>query len=141
MLPHGRCGRTNARLRACFALTLTPAGSPDRCTPMRDGCCCQQKPNAAVAERSWRRAVGRAVSWIVPGVVLAVMPKCPVCVAAYVALITGCSISLATAGAIRWVVLAIVVTVLASLIVRASWTYAIRGNCLKERSRRVMRRS
>ena len=47
-----------------------------------------------------RRCVGIA-QWIVPSTVLALMPKCPACVAAYVALATGIGISLPAATLIR----------------------------------------
>lgn len=45
---------------------------------------------------------GREIAgWIIPSVTLALMPKCPVCVAAYVALVSGVGISVATALVIR----------------------------------------
>ena len=71
---------------------------------MRNECSCHDRADGQVVERSWTRAVRGAVSWIVPSVVLAAMPKCPVCVAAYVALFTGCGISLAAASSLWWIV-------------------------------------
>jgi hypothetical protein len=87
---------------------------------MKGGSCCRQSSNAAVAGRSSARAVGRVVRWIVPGVVLAAMPKCPLCLAAYVALFTGYGISLAAANFAWWFVAASCVGALAYLVLSAA---------------------
>ena len=47
-----------------------------------------------------QRCAGGA-RWIVPASVLAVLPKCPACVAAYVALATGAGISVTAAAYLR----------------------------------------
>ena len=79
------------------------------------GCCCRttQEPGDA-ASRPQRLL--RFASWLLPSIVLAAMPKCPVCVAAYVALFTGCGISIAAAGAARWIVIALCVAALGYLV-------------------------
>jgi hypothetical protein len=48
----------------------------------------------------WRRG-GTIAGWILPGATLALLPKCPVCVAAYLALVSGISISVTTAAYVR----------------------------------------
>jgi hypothetical protein len=52
-------------------------------------------------QRQCLRRVARFSSWIGPGVVLTLMPKCPACVAAYIALGTGVGLSVPAAGILR----------------------------------------
>ena len=61
------------------------------------------------------RAVGRAwrsVQWVFPAALLVVVPKCPLCVAAYIALFTGVGVSVSTA---RWIQILMVVCCVGSL--------------------------
>lgn len=54
-------------------------------------------------------------SVILSSTALLLMPKCPVCVAAYVALLTGISLSTANAGHLRTALIVVCLSVLASI--------------------------
>jgi hypothetical protein len=66
-----------------------------------------------------RRAVD-LVGWIVPGAILALIPKCPICLAGYVALWTGLGLSVAAAANLR--VLLIIVCVILLIFLAARQT-------------------
>src|SRR5438552_5326596 len=58
-------------------------------------CCQNSKPRTFV-----RRCVDVA-GWLVPGVILGLLPKCPACLAAYVAVWTGIGLSFSAATHLR----------------------------------------
>ena len=68
----------------------------------------------------WLRRLARLVSWVVPGAVLGLLPKCPACLAAYIALGTGIGLSLPAAEHLRLGALALSGAVLGALVIRVA---------------------
>ena len=60
--------------------------------------CC----NPARRQPSRLRRGGALLAWLLPGTALAFIPKCPACLAAYIALATGIGISIPAASCIRY---------------------------------------
>ena len=65
----------------------------------------------------------RVAGWVVPSCVLALMPKCPMCVAAYAAAWTGLGISLTTATYLRIMLLTLSVAALGFLAAKTMWRF------------------
>jgi hypothetical protein len=110
--------------------------------------CCQNKTRAGDyvprPVSRWRRS-GEIAGWIVPTATLALLPKCPACVAAYVALVTSVGVSLPTATYLRATLVVLCVASLIyltarrlriliaragqpSMIIRASMTTPMKGD-------------
>ena len=86
-------------------------------------CCCtnsdsSSRPSRDAARVSWPRRIARLIQWAIPIATLALVPKCPICVAAYVVLFTGIGLSLSAAAAMRWAVIALSMAALACLLLR-----------------------
>ena len=91
--------------------------------------CCQTGMRAGDSGRRpasrWRR-ISEIAGWIVPGATLALLPKCPACVAAYVALFAGIGISVSTAAFLRTSLLLLSVTALLYLALKRLCRYCSR---------------
>lgn len=73
--------------------------------------------NVPVTRTYFRRAL-RAIEWIAPVATLALIPKCPGCIAGYVLLISGIGLSLSAATAIRFGLIGFCIAALAYLTFR-----------------------
>ncbi len=81
----------------------------------RPGCC----GSGSGPHRPTRRPFLELGGWLAPTVVLALLPKCPACLAAYFALGTGVALSGAVATRLRTAVIVVCVVTFALLAVRS----------------------
>jgi hypothetical protein len=84
---------------------------------MRTNRCCAsaaEKPAAAVnGSGPFVRRCRDSAGWILSAGGLVLLPKCPACLAAYVAIVTGVGISVAAAAYLRMLLVAICVAAIA----------------------------
>lgn len=64
------------------------------------------------------KKLGSFLRWLVPGAILALLPKCPACFAAYIAVSTGLGLSIPVAAKIRLFLLVACVASLCYLAIR-----------------------
>lgn len=84
---------------------------------MSGGACCARQLAGRGPLTRIALFVGGVLRWLIPSTILALLPKCPACVAAYVALWTGIGLSVSTASYVRS---ALLVLCVASLIYLAA---------------------
>jgi hypothetical protein len=80
-----------------------------------DSRCCEGVPARAPA----RRGIDIAGT-VVPTAILVLLPKCPACIVAYLAMGTGIGVAVSTASHLRTLVLVLCVACLASVVARAA---------------------
>src|SRR5687767_7991866 len=74
------------------------AGSVRKDNPMKLASCCEAELSGSLRRSpTVTQRCAAAAGWVVPGAILAVLPKCPACVAGYLA-IAGIGVSMTTAS-------------------------------------------
>jgi Flp pilus assembly protein TadB len=86
-----------------------------------NGCCGNSTSEPDTASRGaveHARRLRDLAGWIAPGAALAMVPKCPACIAAYIALATGVGVSMTAAAYIRFALISVCVAALAFVAAR-----------------------
>jgi hypothetical protein len=61
---------------------------------------------------SLKKRGAKTAGWVLPSAVMVLMPKCPACVVAYIAIVTGAGVSVSAAAHLRLLVLVLCVVML-----------------------------
>jgi len=86
-------------------------------------CCCKtSQPRSNTRLKKFREIC----AWVLPNAILVLMPKCPLCLAAYLAVGAGIGLSLRTATDLRWAMLLLCIASLSYLIVTRFHRFAAR---------------
>ncbi|RFS21832.1 hypothetical protein DVR12_14340 [Chitinophaga silvatica] len=92
---------------------------------MKSSCACHtktgirnSKPTSTTGANGFVKRVKKSVSWLIPGITLVLIPKCPICLAAYIAIGTGITLSITVATYLRIGLVVLCIGVLAWALVR-----------------------
>lgn len=92
-------------------LRFPGSSAPQGRMAMRANRCCgsaaETKSVTATPVRPFARRFHNIAGWIIPAGGLVLLPKCPACLAAYIAIVTGVGISVSAATYLRVVLLTI----------------------------------
>lgn len=91
-------------------------------------CCTRSKAQISgdavqTASPSAAKRCGRFAGWVVPSVGLVLIPKCPMCLAGYIALATGIGLSVPTATYLRFSLIALCIGALVFLAGRQAFRF------------------
>jgi hypothetical protein len=100
--------------------------------------CCEVTVNGAGRERAGTRTMdgdrrlpkfarrcSEIAGWIVPSATLALLPKCPVCVATYAVIGTGVGLSVSTVTFLRTLLVILCVLLLTYLVAKRGWHFIV----------------
>jgi hypothetical protein len=74
----------------------------------------------------------KVASSVLPAVILVLLPKCPVCIAAYIAMVTGIGLSLPVAAHLRTLLVVLCASSLIYFVVRQiHWRLALRAQAAR----------
>src|SRR5262245_36455375 len=92
--------------------------------------CCKDAADRWPRLAAFTRRGVDIVKWTVPGAMLALLPKCPACLAAYITIGTGIGLSMSTAAYLRRLLIILCVASILYLATRLAWRFRRYGATL-----------